>query len=384
VVREYERDRRMSKLDRLRVGVVGGGVLGLAAAAALARRGAAVTVLTEAEVASGASGRSLAWLNSFGQRSADYHHLRLLGLDRYRALAATDDGSSRHLRFDGGLTWAAPDAGERHRSAYEYMRGIGYDAEWLTPEEVTARVPGVDPDAVSPDGAIFNPQEGWVDLPWLIGSLAREVVRHGGTIDEGAGRCEIVLRGDRVSAVRGGDGTETPVDAALLATGAAVPSTVAGLGVTIPDQSPTALLVRTPPVDTRLRAVLNTPRVALRPAPDGGLVMDAGWSEREVVVGPDGSVHVRDETMAGLLEAACAVLDGHPRLTCASVGVGPKPIPGDGEPVLGPLEGLAGYHVAFTHSGATVGLIAGELLADGILGERMHPLLTPFRPSRFG
>lgn len=373
----------MVKPESLRVAVLGGGVLGLSTAAALARRGAVVTVLSEAGLASGASGRSLAWLNSFGVRSAGYHSLRLLGLDRYRTLAARTEGSRRHLRFDGGLTWAAADRPEGHRRAYQHMRDIGYAAEWVMPQEVAALTPGVDPDAVSPDGAIFNPQEGWVDLPWLVGNLAREVVRHGGTVSEDAGRSEIVVTGDRVSAVRAGDGTETPVDAALLATGADVPSTVAQLGVAIPDSSPIGLLVRTRPADTKLRAVLNTPRVALRPAPDGGLVMDAGWSEREVVVHPDGSIRVRDETIDGLLEAASAVLEGHPRLTCASVGVGPKPIPGDGEPVLGPLEEVAGYHVAFTHSGATVGLIAGELLADGILDERVHPLLRPYRPSRF-
>jgi glycine/D-amino acid oxidase-like deaminating enzyme len=39
--------------------------------------------------------------------------------------------------------------------------------------------------------------------------------------------------------------------------------------------------------------------------------------------------------------------------------------------------------VAFTHSGATLGLIAGELLADEVVNRRVHPLLQPFLPSRF-
>lgn len=60
-----------------------------------------------------------------------------------------------------------------------------------------------------------------------------------------------------------------------------------------------------------------------------------------------------------------------------------QPIPADGEPVLGPLPGLAGLHVAFTYSGATLGLIAGELLADQILTGETHPLLTSFGPGRF-
>ena len=67
----------MTDPQSTRVGVVGGGVLGLSAAVALAQRGAAVTLLTEQALASGASGRSLAWLNSFGVRSEEYHRLRL-------------------------------------------------------------------------------------------------------------------------------------------------------------------------------------------------------------------------------------------------------------------------------------------------------------------
>ena len=373
----------MTDPQQLRVAVVGGGVLGLSTAASLAKRGAAVTLLTEGTVASGASGRSLAWLNSFGPRSDDYHRLRLLGLDRYHTLASRTPGSNQHLRFDGGLTWVSAERLGERRAAYEHMRDHGYAAQWVAPQDVAALTPGIDPAAVPPEGAIFNPQEGWVDLPWLIRHLADELLRLGGTIREDAGRSELEVTGSRVTAVRAADGSATAVDAAVLATGADVPRALGRLGVTIPDATPVALLVRTPPVGTSLRAVLKTPRVAVRPTPDGGLVMDAGWAEREVEVRPDGSYAARESTIEGLLQAASDILEGNPALTCASVGLGPKPVPGDGEPVLGPLEAVAGCFVAFTHSGATLGLIVGELLADGIIDGRVHPLLRPFLASRF-
>ena len=66
-----------------------------------------------------------------------------------------------------------------------------------------------------------------------------------------------------------------------------------------------------------------------------------------------------------------------------SYGVGPKPIPADGEPVVGELDQIRDYYVAFSHSGATLGLIIGELLADEIMTGERHPLLEPFRPGRF-
>jgi glycine/D-amino acid oxidase-like deaminating enzyme len=365
-----------------RVAVVGGGILGVSTAAHLAQRGASVTLVTEHGLASGATGRSLSWLNSYGPRTPEYHQLRLAGLDCYRRLAAQIDASA-WLRFDGGLTWPAAGEADGHRAAFEHMRQVGYDAEWLTPAEVARRTPGVDTTAIPDEGAIFNPGEGWVELPRLVEHLAGEIVRAGGQIRTDAGRAEIVVADGRVTGVRTAGGEVLGVDAAVLATGAGVPGTVAELGVKIPDATPIALLVRTPPVDLPLRAVLNTPRAAVRPTPHGSLYIDSGWSEEEVVVNEDGSYEVRNSTVQGLLREASAVLAGNPVLTADSYGVGPKPIPGDGEPVLGALPEIAGYHVAFTHSGATLGLIAGELLADEIVRGEPSPLLETFRPGRF-
>jgi glycine/D-amino acid oxidase-like deaminating enzyme len=365
------------------VGVVGGGILGASTAAALARQGAEVTLFTDGPFCSGASGRSLAWLNSYGRRSAEYQNLRLLGLDRYRTFVSRVEGASAYLRFDGGLTWHAPGELEDRRHAFEHMRRVGYAAQWVSAEKVPQLTPGVDTSAISREGAIFNPQEGWVELPRLASHLVNELLALGGQIRPQSGRCQITVRARRVTGVRTGTGEELPFDNAVLATGPEVPRTLAELGIDMPDASTVPLLVRTRPFDTSLRAVLNTPRVAVRPTPEGGIVCDAAWTDREVVTRADGTFQVPDKTLQGLLEEASAVLDGNPSLTYESYGVGLKPIPGDGDPVLGFLEEIDGYHIAFTHSGATLGLIAGELIADEVVHDAPHPLLDPFRPSRF-
>jgi len=56
--------------------------------------------------------RSLAWINSARKRSAEYHRLRMIGIDRYRTLSARYPDAA-WLRFDGGLTWDADDRLER-------------------------------------------------------------------------------------------------------------------------------------------------------------------------------------------------------------------------------------------------------------------------------
>jgi glycine/D-amino acid oxidase-like deaminating enzyme len=213
--------------------------------------------------------------------------------------------------------------------------------------------------------------------------LLGEFAALGGTLVSDGGQASVHLDDGRAKGATAGDGRYFEADAVLVAAGAAAPTIVARAGRHIPDATPIALLVRTNPVNVALRAVLNTPRVAIRPTPSGGLVLDSAWSEEEIVTRQDGTFEVKDSTVRGLLEAASAVLKGNPVLVLDSFGVGPKPIPKDGEPVFGSLGGVPGYYVAFSHSGATLGLIAGELLADEIVTGEPHPLLATFRPCRF-
>ncbi|TIL47862.1 FAD-binding oxidoreductase [Mesorhizobium sp.] len=364
--------------------VVGAGIFGTSTALHLARLGFDVTIVNDGAPSNGASGRSLSWLNSARRADTAYHRLRLAGIDRYRTLAATRPEAASWLRFDGGLTWDADDEANQIASMWQLEQDIGYDSLLLDPAEVGAVTPGIDASAIAPQGAIFNPGEGWVDLPSLIDLLLNEFRSRGGKLVQDAGRVRIVATGGRARGVVTAGGTPVEADAVVLAVGPATPCMLAEIGVHVPDATPISLLLKTKPIKTDLRAVLNTPRVAVRPTPDGALVLDSAWSEEEVVVNSDGTYTVHDKTVKGLLDEASAVLDGNPRLQLATYAVGPKPIPGDGEPVLGSVETVADLHVVFSHSGATLGLIVGELLAKEIASGNPHPMLATFRANRFG
>lgn len=362
--------------------VIGGGIFGCSAAVHLARLGAQVTLITDGAPANGASGRSLAWLNSARFRSAEYHRLRVAGLERYRLLAQRYPDAA-WLRLDGGLTWDADTASNAIASVFAHEKDIGYPARWLSADQVAAVTPGIDKWAIPSQGAIFNPGEGWVDLPSLIDVLLGEFLKRGGRIIREAGLAAVETSGDRVKGVVRADGQRIGADAVLVAAGAAVPGFAAKVGRTIPDATPIGLLVRTKPTDLPLRAVLNTPRAAIRPALGGALAIDSAWSEKEVVTRSDGTYEARSSTVQGLLDEASAVLEGNPTLHLESYGMGPKPMPVNGEPVVGQLDGISGYYIAFSHSGATLGLIIGELLANEIVTGDLSPLLARFRPGRF-
>lgn len=365
--------------DRPCVAVVGGGVLGVSAAWNLATGGADVLLIREGPRANGASGRSLSWLNSSGRRSTAYHNLRVAGLDRYRKLRQLLPSDCDWLRFDGGLTWQSGDREAELRADHQHEHAVGYPSEWLTPSEVTSRFAVVNGAAVEGRGAVWNPEEGWVDLPSLITWLMDDFGRLGGRSRSGTADIRMSTGGPILEL--GGERVEC--DHIVVATGSDVPATARTLGVPIPDASVPALLVLTEPVNVGSMPVLNTPRVSLRPAPGGALSVDADWASSCLEPSADGRLEASKELVHELLGEASGVLAGTPELIPNRVGTGPKPIPGDGEPVVGELPGIDGLSVVFSHSGATLALIVGELLAQQILTGEPQQLLEPFAPARF-
>ncbi|UWU17514.1 FAD-binding oxidoreductase (plasmid) [Rhizobium sullae] len=363
--------------------IIGGGIFGVSTGLQLARRGIGVTIVNDGPPANGASGRSLSWLNSARMRSEAYHRLRMAGIDRYRTLSARFPNAN-WLRFEGGLTWDADDESNGVDAAYRHEVSLGYDTRHLAAEDIAAATPGVDARAITPQGAIFNPGEGWVDLPTLIGLLLEEFAALGGRLVTDQGAARVVIEGGRAVGAETATGSRFLADAIVLATGPAVPRMAGEAGQAIGDGTPVALLVQTRPLAHSLRAVLNTPRVAIRPAPGNTFSLDADWAADEgVTIRKDGSHEIDEAVVEALLAEASKVMEGNPRLEIASIGVGGKPIPGDGEPVVGAIKAIPGYYVAFSHSGATLGLIVGELLAYEIATSRQHPMLATFRPERF-
>jgi glycine/D-amino acid oxidase-like deaminating enzyme len=300
-----------------RVAVIGGGVIGVSSAHQLARRGAKVFLVTAEALASGASGRSLSWINAAGIRSERYHRFRMVGIDRYRTLFAREP-TLGWLRFDGGLRWQQLGESEVLREIHAHELAHGYDSRLLSPEAVAALIPGVKPAAVPMSGAIWNPGEGWVDLPSLINFLARELVQLGGELITDAGEASVITRSGRVTAIKIGSRESIAVDAALLAAGSNVPKMAAEFGLTIPDTTTTALLINTRPVPSPLRVVLNTPRVSLRPTPGGGLAVDADWTRSHIEPRADGTYRVDPKTIEYLLAEASQVLAGAPQLSVAT------------------------------------------------------------------
>jgi glycine/D-amino acid oxidase-like deaminating enzyme len=128
--------------------------------------------------------------------------------------------------------------------------------------------------------------------------------------------------------------------------------------------------------------VIHAPRVHLRPDGAGRLVLHTPEIDGAAYVSDTGEISVEQSAVETVLEAGRALYPGIRAATVESVRGGERPIPGDGLPVLGRAVGLPNFHFAVSHSGATLSVHAGDLVAAEALGEDQGDALAAFRFER--
>jgi glycine/D-amino acid oxidase-like deaminating enzyme len=331
----------------------------------LARRGATVTVVDAGAPGSGTSGATFSWVNSRNKQPLGYHQLNVAGMAAHRRLAA-EVPSRDWYHGGGGIEWTTDAAALRAR--VDALLAVGYDARWLTRAEALELEPGIDPDRLPDDGIAYFPGEAWVEPRRLIAHLLSKDVEV--LADDGVAGLD--LSGDVVRAVRLESGGVLAADAVVNCAGPRAAEVAAMAGLALPMRNLPCVLVYTSPVAVPLARVVHAPDVHLRPEGDGRILLHSS----EVDQGGQ-------EAVAKLVRDAVSIYPGIRAATVESVRTGERPIPGDGLPVLGRVSGLRNYFFAVSHSGVTLCLHGGGLVADEVLGEDRDDALAAFRFERF-
>jgi glycine/D-amino acid oxidase-like deaminating enzyme len=122
---------------------------------------------------------------------------------------------------------------------------------------------------------------------------------------------------------------------------------------------------------------VHTPQIALRPHPGGLLHLEA----------PDAAVdlHTPDPVLrrwaAELLRRAQRTVRGLDQARVIGYHVCVRPMPADGQSIVGRLPAAPGLYVAVTHSGVTLAAHLASLIAADLAGTP-PPELAPYRPTR--
>jgi len=199
--------------------VVGGGVIGVATACALAGRGARVTLLERFTLAH-------AWASSHGMTRAIRHeygpqviYTRMVARSLVLWEALARETGRQLYRETGVLTLGHADDGHT-LPGYEVMRAEGLPVERLTAQQCRARFPQFIPDEY--DAITWNPRGGMLFASECVLALADRFRVRGGELREGAR----VLRveplggsGDSGGRVTLEDGTTLTADRVVVTSG---------------------------------------------------------------------------------------------------------------------------------------------------------------------
>ena len=360
--------------------VIGAGVYGAAVTAELARRGARVTVVDSGAPGAGTSGATFSWTNSCGKQPRAYHDLSVAAMEAHQRLARDLPGSDWY-HGGGNLEWGGSDAERGQlRGKVDSVLGYGYEVRWLTRAEVLRLEPDMNPAELPADEIAYFPSEGWIEPVRMIGSLLSTA---GAERVWGDGVTGVDVSGGLARCVRLASGRRLPADAVVNCAGPGAAGVARLAGLDLPMRNTRGVLIYTSPVAVAVSRVIHAPHVHLRPDGAGRLLLHTHDIDDAAHAPGDGGISV-DQAAVGKVVAAGRVL--YPGLAAASVEsvrVGVRPIPGDGLPVLGRAPGLPNFYFAVSHSGATLSVHAGALVAGEVLGEDHSGQLAAFRFGRF-
>lgn len=205
--------------------VVGGGVMGLATASALAGRGADVTLLERHTIGH-------AWASSHGLTRAIRHEYGPIALYTQmvaRSLMLWDElerETGRRLYTETGVLTLGQEQDGQTLAGYEVMRNEGLPVERLSPVECVARFSQFQPREYS--AITWNPRGGMLYASEALTALAERLAARGGRLREGAHVTRIEQAGTGAR-VRLAGGETLTADRVVITAGPWVCEALAGL-----------------------------------------------------------------------------------------------------------------------------------------------------------
>ncbi len=374
--------------------VVGGGIIGCAAAAIMADRGARVAVVEATAIGAGASGRNLGSIqHPFDPVLGPLYHE---SLTRYRALADASGGAFTVGAAPAGLLLLNRDTDAAVAQVARLLRRVPELApELVTPDELTALEPSLAPGPAGIRLATGYP----IPPASATGAWADLAERRGAELIVGSA-ARLEMAGERVDGVILEDGSRLSAGAVLVAAGPWSPALVdpsgawrpihPTYGVTLQLRLGSAApshIVEEDEVDVVNRADAATARAratadSLEEPPslfsiataDGISTLGSTFLPAEPDPAPIEALLLRRATAFLPAIAEAEIIE---RRMCA------RPQSVDGRPFVGPVAGIAGLHVCAGHGpwGISTGPATAAIAARAVLdGTPPPPELAANRP----
>ena len=359
----------------MRVLIVGGGIIGCAAAYELARAGCQVTVFERATPGAEASSAAAGLLAPIDESTeTNFARLALASWRLYPDVVRDlQERTGIDVEYMTRGTIYPTSAAQKQRDVGQWADSKDFGVEMLDGEELRRREPALSPAIRH---AIFVKGDHWLNNQRLVTAYAQAAAAVGVELRSGCNVSRLVVEAGRVRALMT-EGERAEGDAVLLAAGAWSGELMAGLGS-----------LRIEPRRGQMIALEHVPAVVthcvhgevyLVPRPSGELLIGA------TVERAGFQRAVTAEGIAGLLHSAFALVPALRRLPIARTWSGFRPWAPDSLPVLGPWPGIDGLFVATGHfrNGILLAPITARLMTEWITGGQPSVDVKDFLPDRF-
>lgn len=411
-----------SMTDACDVAIIGGGIIGVCAAYALAREGVSVTVFEKGQLGGEQSSRNWGWVRTLDRDLAELP-LALRSVALWKQIQDMSDVGFRQT----GVLYVARHA--KDMSAYESWharaREAGSDVQLMSSNQAMALTPG---STRTWAGGMYGPTDGVAEPGVATVKIGRLAEAHGARIVQNC-----VVRGlDRSGGAVTGLITEQGVvtaDRVLLAGGAWSREFCTSLGVSFPQIRVSGSVLRTSALNAGVDVALNTRDFTCRKRADGGytvsrfrtsvhdIVPDSlrqlkhflpAWWRSDVPVklrlgrqffhdskrlqqpGADRFNPLEPTVHSGQMQTTFERLEAtFPQFKDATIEqtwAGYMDVTPDSLPVISPVEDVPGLYMAAGFSGHGFGIApaSGELAARMIQdGSGVSDSLAPFSLARF-
>ncbi len=370
-----------------RIVIVGAGIIGSTIAFQLTRRHSNVTVIDGAAPGSGATLASYAWINSRDKEPRHYHDLNRRSLDMWSRFARDLDADVG-LRWGGEIRWAATESGARELLDHaERLRSWSYPIFELGRHEARALEPGI---VMEPfEAAVYCGIEGHVDTQKVVKACLNHVQRAGAELITNDPVASIDVQpesGGKAAAnsVTLASGRRLDCDVLVLAAGYETTQLAALAGIELSQQKSPGATIVTEPLSPIFRNVvcMHTPRdlpeplMNVRQFADGSVMIHGGTHNGSL---GDTSDDDAEKLVSEIARFIPSLADARVR----QIRRGMRPMPEDGQPVIGFTESVPNLYLALMHSGVTLSALTGEFATIEILDEARIDLLEPYRVERF-
>jgi glycine oxidase len=366
-----------------RIVVIGGGLIGLAVAWQLARRGRSVSVFERDTAGRGASwvaAGMLAPVSEFGFENEDFLAFGRRSGEAYPAFLD-------ELRTDSGLDVAIDTRGtlvvglhrdevEQIRRVYSFREDKGLPVQWLSGTEARELEPLLSPKV---SAAMWIPDDHQIDNRALVAAVKEAFIRVGGELQERTEVLSLRVRDGRCGGVVTAEG-EHAAGTTVLAAGC-WSSSIRGIP---PELAPNVRPVKGQIVSLKtdpaypFAHVIRTPDVYLLPKGTSRVLIGATEEEMGFDVTPTAGPVMR------LIERAWEAVPSVYDLPIESIDAGLRPGTRDHEPLIGEsgLQGLI-YATGHYRHGILLAPVTAYAVSELLVSGKAPEWLEPFAPSRF-